>query len=158
MGCARLWPRAWFHASFPERLKAVETSRESVRDVLQQHPGCKKEGISPIGSESPIPQIAESAIARGCTGRVCKCLILWSGLSESNRHLNLGKSAVRNDKKSFSYQRKFRYRRNQEFGEAAWEANCSSEEARDSARVRRGARSKRKSSPAQSKMSSKRPR
>src|SRR5262249_40772671 len=22
---------------------------------------------------------------------VCKCLILWSGLSESNRHLNLGK-------------------------------------------------------------------
>ena len=23
--------------------------------------------------------------------RVCKCLILWSGLSESNRHLNLGK-------------------------------------------------------------------
>ncbi len=23
--------------------------------------------------------------------RVCKCLIYWSGLSESNRHLNLGK-------------------------------------------------------------------
>ena len=25
---------------------------------------------------------------------VCKCLILWSGLSESNRHLNLGKVRV----------------------------------------------------------------
>lgn len=46
----------------------------------------------------------------------------------------------------------------QEFGAAARPASCSSEEAIDSARVRRGARKRRNSSPAQSKISSKRPR
>jgi hypothetical protein len=95
-------------AFFPENFrnatkgsgKDVKTTQELMRlanrritlDVYTQAltPAKRAGHLKVVELIRPVTETASLVFPRVGI-RICKCLILWSGLSESNRHLNLGK-------------------------------------------------------------------